>query len=63
VPLIGYWEDIDDFLVNETKRLLSLYLAAPKYMGVLKGNEPNNVTPEILERLYKEGKLKPKHAK
>jgi hypothetical protein len=58
VSLIGYWDNIDDFLLCETKRLMCSYLAGPVYMKALKDIEPNNVSLELLEKLYREGKIK-----
>lgn len=57
VPLIGYWESMDDFLLTETKRLLDQYLADPQYDSTEIIN-PHNVTPEILKKLRAEGKIK-----
>lgn len=57
VPLIGYWESMDEFLLTETKRLLSQYLADPQYDSTEIIN-PHNVTPEILKKLRAEGKIK-----
>ncbi len=60
--LVGYWTDINDFLIDETKRSIEI-CKKTTYQEQTSGKVdflPYNVTPEILNKLQSEKKINPR---
>ena len=55
--LIAYWDNIEDFITDETIRYIDMFIQEPYATATIE-MLPNNITPEMLEKLCKEGKIK-----
>jgi hypothetical protein len=56
VTLHAYWDNFEDFLYEETKRLTEMWLANPWHIPPAE-ILPHNITPELFNKLKTDGKI------
>lgn len=54
--LIAYWDNIEDFITEETERYYKLFLEKPFAFPTAE-MLPHNITPEKFDKLVKDGKI------
>ncbi|MDR2201529.1 MAG: hypothetical protein LBP26_01995 [Clostridiales bacterium] len=56
IKLIAYWDNIEDFITEETIRYIGLFMSDPSALSTVAAL-PNNVTPELFNKLRGEKKI------